>query len=160
MAVRVRVVTRQLAETNPKDAVHVIAMTGCPYKLQLQHGLERLFQGRKSELHHRPALENRQFNKRTRKYDPDANDPDYLVYLENNETSNDHYIETHVRGVGAQRSDTGQRNHQKALDRNRGLIKRRRPKAKIRSRGFQKPPPGKKWWRGTNRGPKQRWRTR
>lgn len=102
--------------------------------------LSALFQGRKVDLHHRPALENREqivIDGKFICYVPDANDSDFLIYLENNDQNNDHYIETHVRGVGALRSDTGQRNHQKALDRNRGALKRR-PKVKIRSRGFDK----------------------
>lgn len=67
------------------------------------------------ELHHRPALINRPFNPRTGRYTPDANDPDYLVYLPKDE----HRIETLVRGVGAQRSDMSQRRYNKRVARNR-----------------------------------------
>lgn len=109
-----------------------------------------IFGDKKVELHHRPALENRPFNKRTGKYKPEANDPDFLVYLE----KHDHHIETHVRGICAQRSDTGQRNHQKALDRNRGKIKRR-PKVKIRSRGFSG---GKRLWPSRKFQTRKQWR--
>jgi hypothetical protein len=92
------------------------------------------------QLHHRPALENREQQISSRDgvrkiigYFPDANDPEHLFYID----KQSHHIETHVRGVGALRSDAGEHNHQKALDRNRGLIKRK-PKAKIRCRGFGK----------------------
>lgn len=152
--VRLKVASRQLSLIDISATCLLALMKDSAIKKRLGYALAKLFHGRKHELHHRPALENRQQIKRRGKiigYIPDANDPDHLVYLENNPENNDHYIETHVRGVGAQRSDTGQRNHTKALERNRGLRKRK-PKVKIKSRGFQKPPPGRKWWRGTNRG--------
>lgn len=76
------------------------------------------------ELHHRPAIVNRPFNLKTQDYDPPANHPDYLVYLAKDE----HGIETRVRGVGAQRSDLGQRRYNKKVAKNRD------PKRKARSR--------------------------
>lgn len=114
-----------------------------PAGRRLRHLLILLFKGRKHDLHHRPAIENRPsvpayISHRgkvipIRIYTPDANDPDHLIYLENNAENNEHYIETHVRGIGALRSDTGERNHQKAIERNRGLRSRRR-KSKIAKR--------------------------
>lgn len=56
-------------------------------------------------LDHDPALENRRkvFRKGVHvEYDPPANDPNHLVYR----TVGEHYIKTHVRGDGAQYSDT------------------------------------------------------
>jgi hypothetical protein len=53
------------------------------------------------QLDHDPALQNREFNKRTRKYTPDANDPRFLIYR----TKEAHRIKTLVRGDGAQLSD-------------------------------------------------------
>jgi hypothetical protein len=52
------------------------------------------------ELHHRPALVNRQ-RKRNGDYDPPANHPDFLVYL----SDHAHDIETRVRGLHGQHSD-------------------------------------------------------
>lgn len=58
----------------------------------------------KLHLDHEPALENRQRYADVTgiHYDPDANDPNHLVYR----TVHEHYIKTHVRGDGAQFSDT------------------------------------------------------
>jgi hypothetical protein len=69
---------------------------------KLEALLTALFGKAKVELHHRPALLNRE---RTKKggYIPDANDPDYLVYL----PVDDHDIETRVRGQHGQHSDLG-----------------------------------------------------
>jgi len=89
----------------------------------------------KYELHHDPALCNRRSYKRMVKgklrtfYDPPANDPEHLVYL----AEDDHDIRTRVRGVGAQRSDLGQRRYLKRVARNRAsktAAKVRRPKVK------------------------------
>lgn len=135
------VAVRQCAERD----IDTSAVVNKPLARRLRHLLILLFAHRKHDLHHRPALENRtKLRSMMTKYgksfeiiiyEPDANDPDHLVYLENNSENNEHYIETHVRGQGALRSDTATRMHQKAMDRNRGLLPRR-PKAKIQSRGF------------------------
>lgn len=102
----------------------------------------------KMELHHRPALENREFNKRTGKYKPDANDPAFLVYLEKHE----HLIETHVRGVGAMRSDTAEAKRRRKITRNREkralLARGNRPK------GYKPIPQRKNPW------PKRKFETR
>ncbi len=86
------------------------------------------------ELHHRPALTNRPFNFKPQDYDPPANDPEFLVYI----SDFDHYIETNVRGVGAQRSDLGQRRYNKKVARNRMAKDKKRPgrwpKRKLRSK--------------------------
>jgi hypothetical protein len=87
-----------------------------------------LFGDKPNELHHRPALINRPWNKRKRDYDPPANDSAHLVYL----PKHDHKIETLVRGVGAQLSDFAQRRKNKRMARNRDP--KRRPKAKIAAR--------------------------
>lgn len=138
LGVRVQVAHRQIMERKLWSVEVRDAIVGntAMLSVKLTYALALLFEGRKVELHHRPALENRQqilFHGKFVRYEPDANDPAFLVYLENNAANNDHYIETHVRGVGAQRSDTGQRNHQKRMDENRGL-RQRRPKAKITQR--------------------------
>lgn len=116
-----------------KDAKHQKGGVGALLRKQIRELKGRL--GANIQLDHDPALENRQFDPVTRKYTPDANDPDYLIYREKHA----HYIKTHVRGDGAKRSDTAERNHQKRMDENRGL-RARKPKVKIRSRGFQSAP--------------------
>lgn len=82
--------------------------------------LRVLFGDYPCELHHRPALVNRRRYVRNGKvfYDPPANDPAHLVYL----AEDDHDIETRVRGVGAQRSDLGQRRYDKNVVKNRAKI--------------------------------------
>lgn len=67
------------------------------------------------ELHHRPALVNRQWNARKGDYDPPANSAEHLIYL----TAADHDVETRVRGIGAQRSDLSQCRYLKRVERNR-----------------------------------------
>lgn len=52
-------------------------------------------------LDHEPALRVREFNKRTGRYKPDANDPEFLLYR----TSHGHHIKTNVKGDGAQFPD-------------------------------------------------------
>lgn len=78
----------------------------------------------KMHLDHNPALILRELNKKTGKYTPDANDPDFLVYR----SHEDHQIKTNVRGDGALRSDTSERMHRRRMDENRGLRKRRAKK--------------------------------
>lgn len=105
---------------------------------QLRIALTILFHDEKSQCDHNPALILRSYNPRIKKiadrYTPHANDPDYLIHR----TVHGHHIKTNVRGDGAQRSDTSARMHQRRMDENRGKRKRR-PKIKIVSRGFQKP---------------------
>jgi hypothetical protein len=81
------------------------------------------------QLDHDPALENRQFNVRTQKYIPDANDPDHLAYR----TKDAHRIKTLVRGDGAQLSDAAIARKRKRAERKAG-----RPKHVWPSRAFQK----------------------
>jgi len=76
-------------------------------------------------LDHDPALENRPFNPRTKKYTPDANDPEFLIYR----TKEDHRIKTLVRGDGAQLSDAAIARKRKRKER-----KARRPKTRWPSR--------------------------
>lgn len=97
--------------------VHLAATLGCEV--------------RDLRLDHNPALILREFNRRTGRYKPDANDWDFLIYR----TAHDHHLKTNVRGDGALRSDTAARMHQRRMDENRGKRKRR-PKAKIKSRSF------------------------
>jgi len=99
------------------------------------------------QLDHDPALVLREFNPRTGKYTPDANDPAYLIYREKDE----HLQKTTGRKPGAARtittkgSDIGLRNKFRKLERaqiNTSDIPetsaRWFKKAKIKSRGFDK----------------------
>ena len=76
------------------------------------------------ELHHRPALVNRP-RKRNGTYQPDANDPRFLVYLPKQE----HDIETRVRGLHGQHSDLALVRKRKRKER-----KAKRPKTRWASR--------------------------
>lgn len=131
IAVRVQVASRQLRDIGIKSIPGMQATDG----RRLQVMLNLLFGDAEYQLHHRPALCNRPSVVRTVKgkpktfYDPPANDSDHLIYLEKGE----HGIETRVRGVGAQRSDLGQRRYLKRVARNRASktgAKVRRPKVK------------------------------
>ncbi len=129
LAVRVQVAERQMRENG-------IQFTGqANLSFRLKRALDILSRERgKMELHHRPALVNRPFLFEAQDYFPPANDPEYLVYL----LKYDHDIETRVRGVGAQRSDLGQRRYLKKVARNRMAKDKKRPgrwpKRKLRSK--------------------------
>lgn len=114
ISVRVQVAQRQV------DALGVNTPTCSNQSILLRALLAVLFGDRKIELHHRPALVNRRRYVRNGKvfYDPPANDSAHLVYL----AEDDHDIETRVRGVGAQRSDLGQRRYDKNVAKNRAKI--------------------------------------
>lgn len=92
----------------------------------------------KLQLDHDPALILRFFNPRTRKYHPDANDPDYLVYRE----KADHQQKTTGRKPGALKtvttkgSDIGLKRKFAKLEKTTKAS--RRPKRKIPSRPFAK----------------------
>lgn len=116
LSVRALVAMRQFLSVD-SDAACKIRDSGLSDGKQLELMLRLLF-GRdaKVELHHRPALLNRKKLYRGGEhvsYSPPANDPEYLVYL----PEDDHDIETRVRGVGAQHSDLGLRRKNKNIDR-------------------------------------------
>jgi len=79
------------------------------------------------ELHHRPALCNRERDGDD--YIPRANDPAYLIFI----PAADHDIETRVRGLHGDYSDLA-----KARKRKRIARKQKRPRSRLRSRGFDK----------------------
>lgn len=126
LAVRLQVAQRQLEARGINTGV-IDRLSDNAARLRVK--LSVLFGDEKPHLDHNPALILRTFNPRTGKYKPDANDPDFLVYR----TVHDHHLKTNVAGDGALRSDTAARMHQRRMDENRGLRKRR-PKAKIKSR--------------------------
>jgi hypothetical protein len=121
IAIRVQVAERQLRQSPLIGASCLDRPDTLSGSAWLAHLLLLLFDVRKYELHHRPALCNRRWVPRKSDYDPPANDPEHLVYLAEDE----HDIETRVRGVGAQRSDLGQRNYLKRVKRNRENVKRK-----------------------------------
>ena len=64
------------------------------------------------QLDHDPALTNRIFSKRTKRYKPAANDPRFLIYR----TTDGHDIKTRIRGDGAQLSDLALRRKNKRIE--------------------------------------------
>lgn len=133
LSVRLQVAERQCREFLDAEVVSIRIACDAERtsKERLGNLLSLLFAGEPHHLDHNPALILREFNARTERYTPDANDPDFLLYRSRQE----HHIKTNVRGDGALRSDTAERMHQRRLDENRGERKRR-PKVKIKSRGF------------------------
>jgi hypothetical protein len=105
-------------------------------KTLLRHLAGDLSTSPKMELHHRPALCNRL--QVMGKYHPDANDPNFLIYL----PADQHIIETRVRGLAGQYSDLALRRKQKRINKKRGQARRDRvkkwPRTKLRGRPFDK----------------------
>lgn len=112
VSIRLQVAERQCLEAGISAPYPSIPLSD---GAKLHACLYHLFFDRKFELHHRPALVNRPWNKRKHDYDPPANSPKHLIYL----AADDHDIETRVHGVGAQRSDLGQRRYNKRVERNK-----------------------------------------
>jgi hypothetical protein len=102
---------------------------------RLGSALYFLFGDRPCHLDHDPPLRVRKFNKRTGRYTPDANDPDYLVYR----TAEDHRLKTNVRGDGAQFPDRVLIKRAKRLERKKKRKKTLWPKRKLRSRSSWPP---------------------
>jgi hypothetical protein len=72
---------------------------------RLAYMLSRMFGAQKVHLDHDPPLCLRYFDPETGLYEPDANDPNHLVYR----TEEEHRVKTYMRGDGAQLSDAGKR---------------------------------------------------
>jgi hypothetical protein len=85
-------------------------------------------------LDHDPALVLREFNPRTGKYTPDANDPAYLVYRE----KSDHQQKTTGRKPGAERTVTTKGSDIGLKTKFARLARPKKRKAKIASRPFPK----------------------
>lgn len=116
----------------------------------LNIALRLLFGDATVNLDHTWALIDRPYNPRIKnvaaRYTPHANDPDYMEWRPKaRDAERSHDIKTFVRGDNGQLSDIGLRNKQRRMDRNRGIIKCKRPKAKIKSQGFKKPVTKHKW---------------
>lgn len=86
--------------------------------------LDMLFLDEPFHLDHDPALCNREYNPKTKQYVPDANDPNYLTYV----NAESHRVKTFIKGEGARRSDMGQRRYLKRV------IARRNPKPRFKPR--------------------------
>ena len=126
LAVRVQVAARQLRERSGALDRSILYGLGLLFDCDagdptlssrgmLRNLLFALFGPEKSELHHRPSLVNRPWNKRKQDYDPPANSPEHLVYL----PKDNHRIETLVRGERGQLSDAGLRRKNKRMAKNR-----------------------------------------
>ena len=127
LKVRCRVALRQLGELWPDEALKAHENGLLPFLDQLLFKMAGLLACEVLELQldHDPALENRPFSKRTRRYSTDANDPEFLVYR----TQQAHKIKTLVRGDGAQLSDAAIARKRKRKER-----KAKRPRTRWASR--------------------------
>ena len=96
--------------------------------VRVKRKLEEFFCGEPVELHHRPALCNRETHPVVG-YVPHANDPDYLVYL----PASDHDIETRVRGQHGAHSDLALARKRKRAERKKTKRKHEWPKRKMRA---------------------------
>ena len=101
------------------------ARQGPTYK-RLEMKLREFFDCVPVELHHRPALCNRERDGDD--YIPRANDPAFLTYL----PVDDHDIETRVRGQHGQYSDLALRRKRKRIERKKTRPKRKWPKRSFR----------------------------
>lgn len=113
----------------------------------------------KPQLDHDPALTLRKYRRGLQKwtdlglnnaarYTPNANDPNHLIYRESDPERNDHLQKTTGRKAGAERTVTTKGSDiglKAKFDRLEGRTKKR-PKQKIRSRGFPKPKERRSRW--------------
>ena len=125
LSVRIKVAERQLAyhgvilavNKEPSLAKQLTELLGV---------LQSILRADKLHLDHDPALALRKFNKRTGKYKPDANDPEFLKYR----AVDGHRTKTFIRGEHGQRSDIAQ------IKRERRRKRPAKKKRKIKSQGF------------------------
>jgi hypothetical protein len=94
--------------------------------------LELLFRGKEVQLDHDPALVLRRISKRTGRYIPAANNPDYLVYR----LKSDHLHKSTGRRPGAERTVTAKGSDAWLAKKFRKLEKPKGSKSKIPSRPF------------------------
>jgi hypothetical protein len=106
LKIRCEVIARQLMECGRLQNVLQAAIGGVDLKGRLSFMLACMFGDENVHLDHDPPLCLRHIiDENSGRYDPDANDPRYLIYR----TAADHRIKTFVRGDGAQLSDAGKR---------------------------------------------------
>ncbi len=120
LSIRERVIDDQMREA--KFTPTWASQQGRSVATRLRFKLEEFFGCVPVELHHRPALVNRQ-RKENGSYDPPPNDPDFLVYL----PADDHDIETRVRGQHGQYSDLALARKRKRKERKSGRPRRKWP---------------------------------
>lgn len=145
LSVRVKVAERHLCErvlAQPGIVTKYLsrarmAKSGIALKIAL-----RILRFKKPQLDHDPALILREFNKRTGKYTPDANDPAHLIYREKAE----HQQKTTGRKPGASRTITTKGSDIGLKSKFARLEGKTKPKRKmpIKSRGFPKGGPKQK----------------
>jgi hypothetical protein len=144
--VRLQVAMRQLRAADPTKAIDIVMRdwwSERPLAVRLKIVLY-ILGFRRPQLDHVPALARRHRNKRTGRYTPDANDPEFLQWID----AADHLEKTAGRGGEKMRigGDTREAAKTKRLeDRRAGVVSKSRgrktvwPKGqKIQSRGFQK----------------------
>ena len=114
LAVRCEVAARQLQQREG-GLQHVMIAELCnTHSGRLAYMLHCLFGDEPTHLDHEPALCLREIiDADAGHYDPDANDPEFLIYR----TEEQHREKTFIRGDGAQLSDAGKR--RKEIKRNR-----------------------------------------
>jgi len=141
ISVKVAVAIRQLRERGEVVQAAILqspanGSLAARLKLALQYlGFE------KPHLDHNPALARRYRNRRTGRYMPDANDPEFLQWID----AADHLVKTAGRGGEKMRigGDTREAAKTKRLeDRREGVVRKKRKTVwlkgqKIRSRGFR-----------------------
>lgn len=146
MSVRVKVAERQVEKTGHAfwplylSGIQSADRMGVPWSLtrKLRVLLHCLFPHGGYQLDHDPALENRQYKEAANYYYPDANDLDHLVYR----SKAAHLFKTTGRRPDAERTVTSKGSDNWIAKKFRRLERKtkasKRPKQKIRSRGFQK----------------------
>ncbi len=138
LSVRIEVAKRQILQLADNGrpikafplstyALKLIAKGGLAgiQRAQLNWCLGILFGKAKAHLDHDPPLCLREYNPKTKQYVPDANDPNYLRYV----NAESHRIKTYIRGEGARRSDMGQRRYLKRVHAKRTPKPRFKPRA-------------------------------
>ena len=119
-SVRYEVLRRQLLDAGMIGVAASFDRPDIPYQTRVKAMIYHLFGDEPVRLDHDPALMLRE--RRGNKYNPQSNDPRYLVYR----SAEGHRVKTFIRGDGAQRSDMSQRRYLKKVARNRQKQKRRR----------------------------------
>jgi hypothetical protein len=124
--VREQVIDRQIHEMRTRPTWAATAPRSV--MVRVKRKLEEFFCGEPVELHHRPALCNRETHPVVG-YVPHANDPEYLVYLPVAE----HDIETRVRGQHGAHSDLALARKRKRAERKKTKRKHEWPKRTMRA---------------------------
>jgi hypothetical protein len=128
LKIKIQVAERQASESVLwRDAIMPLGIKWT-LRQRLTSALTFLFGSLPVELHHRPALCNRPCSG-AGVYEPDANDPDYLVYVPKDE----HDIETRVRGQHGDYSDLAKARKRKRKERKAKRRKTHWPSRPLRS---------------------------